>query len=548
MNSIIPEKVLFAFDRASVRSYDHDGRLHLTLCHISKSNVCPYLGKEIPNAEMLGLKPRTVYQLLRDPDELAKAVKTLNNIQLLIKHDPVSAEDPKKDLVIGSTGTDAVWNDPYLDNSLVVWDQDGIDGIEDDTQKELSAGYYYTADMTPGIYEGVAYDGVMRNIRFNHVALVVEGRAGDDVIVGDSMESLNMNRKTLLSRKAAMAKGAIVVCLSPRLAQDAKIDLNSILTGITPANWGASKKKVVAWLGKLPAKTFKDKPAMDAGIQDVMKLLDSLDGENPDGGTPDDSLSGNQDSTLDGTLLTKGTGMDDEPDESLEGALAPNGTGMSDDPADPSSAITALLQGKVDDDTLQQVLQLMQGTSAKDETDEFMDKLTGKKKVPVANSGGVEAGEGNDAGMNGPESAQVGKGAPLDLPAKPVTSSGGKIQESPKVNQQGMDAAIQKAKKETKLEVTKQLRDIAEAEKAVKPLIGEVIAQDSAEAVYRLALDHFEVDVEGVHPSAYKAMVSLLAKTTEEKKKPQLKMAHDSKNVVKFAERFPTAGKVRQLG
>ena len=545
MNSIIPEKVLFAFDIASVRSYDHDGRLHLTLCHISKSNVCPYLGKEIPNAEMLGLKPRTVYQLLRDPDELVKAVKTLNNIQLLIKHDPVSAEDPKKDLVIGSTGTDAVWNDPYLDNSLVVWDQDSIDGIEDDTQKELSAGYYYTADMTPGIYEGVAYDGVMRNIRFNHVALVVEGRAGDDVIVGDSMELITMNRKTLLSRRAAMAKGAIAVCLSPRLAQDAKIDLNSILTGITPANWGASKKKVVAWLGKLPAKTFKDKPAMDAGIQDVVKLLDSLDGEEL-GDQPNDSLNTDEDKTLDGTLVTKGTGMDDDP------ASADPAAGMSDDPADSTAALSALLQGKVDDETLAQVMELFSGNSAKDETDEFMDKLTGKKKLPVSNSGAGEAGDGEpteiSTGTENAQTPQVGKGAPLNLPAQPVTSSGGKTQESPKVNQQAMDAAIQKAKKETKLEVTKQLRDIAEAEKAVKPLIGDVIAQDSAEAVYRLALDHFDVDVEGVHPSAFKAMVALLAKTTQEKKKPQLKLAHDSKTVVNFTTRFPTAGKVMQLG
>jgi len=537
--------MVLAFDRASVRSFDTNGFLHIEKAHISKANVCPYLGSEIPNADELGLKPKQVYQLLRDPDELAKAARTSNNLQLLIKHKPVSPTDQKKDLIVGSTGTNALWSDPYVDNSLVVWDQDAIDGIEDDTQKELSAGYYYTADMTPGIYEGVAYDGVMRNIRFNHVALVVEGRAGDDVVVGDSMESLTMNRKILLSRKAAMAKGAIAVCLSPRLAQDAKLELNQILAGVTPKNWGASKKKIAVWLSKQPAKLFKDQPAMDAGINDVVKLLDSLDGEEL-GDKPDDNVgtdTDNPDNNLDGEKADTSTGMDDDPDNQLDGEQDQSGTGMD----DPMDAVGELLKGKVDDETLAHVMQLIQGgkgatDSEDDETDEFMKKLQGKKKE------GEEDEGADDAGMNGAESTQVGKGAPLDLPAKPATS-GGKTQESPKVNQAAMDAAIQKAKKETRQETIKQMRDIAEAEKAVKPFIGEVkIAQDTAADVYRLALDHAGVDLEGVPPSAFKAMVGLLQKPGETSLPKERKMAHDTKRVTDFNTRFPNAGKVMQLG
>jgi hypothetical protein len=40
--------------------------------------------------------------------------------------------------------------------------------------------------MTGGIFDGKSYDGVMRNIKGNHVALVPEGRAGHDVKVADS--------------------------------------------------------------------------------------------------------------------------------------------------------------------------------------------------------------------------------------------------------------------------------------------------------------------------------------------------------------------------
>ena len=44
-----------AFDRASVRTIDVDGRLHVAMSNISKATVNPYYGREIPNAAALGL-------------------------------------------------------------------------------------------------------------------------------------------------------------------------------------------------------------------------------------------------------------------------------------------------------------------------------------------------------------------------------------------------------------------------------------------------------------------------------------------------------------
>lgn len=175
-----------ALDRASVRYIDEDGRLHVRTSHISKANVCPYRGSEIPDAEQLGLDPKQVYYLLRDPEELAKAAPTFNNLPLLDVHKPHTAMDHDDSLVVGSTGTDATFRPPYLDNSLVVWKQTAIDGIMSQEQRELSSAYRYRADMVPGSYEGSAYHGVMRDIRGNHVAIVSSGRAGSDVVVGDS--------------------------------------------------------------------------------------------------------------------------------------------------------------------------------------------------------------------------------------------------------------------------------------------------------------------------------------------------------------------------
>jgi len=175
-----------AFDRASVRSMDTDGRLHVEISNISKAAINPYYGQEIPGWKQLGLSPERIYLLLRDPDEMSRAASTFNNIPLLSKHIQVSAIDPQKEFVIGATGTDAVFDHPYLKNSLAVWDAIAIALIKSDQQKEISSAYHYRADMTPGIFEGTQYDGVMRDIRGNHVALVESGRAGPDVVVGDS--------------------------------------------------------------------------------------------------------------------------------------------------------------------------------------------------------------------------------------------------------------------------------------------------------------------------------------------------------------------------
>src|ERR1019366_8650957 len=112
--------ITLAFDR-SERFKDGDGNLHVATTNISKATVNGYRGSEIPDYEMLGLEPDRVYQLLRDPEELAKAAPTFNNLRLLSKHVAVSADDPKENLVAGSTGTDARYEAPYLKKPLVAW-------------------------------------------------------------------------------------------------------------------------------------------------------------------------------------------------------------------------------------------------------------------------------------------------------------------------------------------------------------------------------------------------------------------------------------------
>ncbi|MFP2377758.1 DUF2213 domain-containing protein [Enterobacter ludwigii] len=205
----------FAFDRASVRTYDADGKLHVELTPISKANVCVYYGREIPGCDELGLIPDKAYRLLRDPEELRKAADTFNNQPLLNTHIAVSVLDPPKEAIIGSTGESAEFDGTYLKNSLVIWDVNSIIGVENKQQREISSSYRYRLDMTPGEYEGEAYDGVMRDIVCNHVAIVPSGRAGPDVFVYDSQPT---GLKLMSKIKSLMT------LIRPLLANDEKAD------------------------------------------------------------------------------------------------------------------------------------------------------------------------------------------------------------------------------------------------------------------------------------------------------------------------------------
>lgn len=211
-----------AFDKASARTIDKDGRMHVSRSNISKANVCPYMGKEIPGWQSLGLDADKIYRLYRDPQELAKGAATFNNLPILLDHTYVSAEKPEKERVIGSM-SGVEFGDPYLAADLCFWDKAVIDAINEEAIEELSSAYHYKADMTPGTTpEGEAFDGVMRDIVGNHLALVERGRAGSDVIVADS-DPFFKKESAMKQTKLGKALMVTLSAASPKIAQDSAL-------------------------------------------------------------------------------------------------------------------------------------------------------------------------------------------------------------------------------------------------------------------------------------------------------------------------------------
>ncbi len=381
-----------AFDRASVRSFDKVGRLQVTKSNISKANVCPYFGREIPNHEALGLYPDKIYRLWRHPDELKKAAATFNNIPLLNIHIPDFPGDPPRESRVGVTHSSAEFDGTYLTNGLSVWDNSAIAGIETEEQEELSSSYQYVADMTSGTTpSGEVYDGIMRDIVGNHVALVETGRAGSDVLVADSLPP---ELKHMSKRKAA----AIRATLKPLLAQDADLE---------------------------------------AEVRKALLALDEADKEDEKDKKP----------------------AEDEEDDDLD--------------------------------------------EKKKKAAEDADEDEDEKKKKTADDEDDEEDKKDE-----------------------------------KVSKTAMDSAIRLAADSATKKAAQNFRAVREAEQAVRPLIGDVVAMDSAEEVYRTALEQADVDITGVHPSAFPAMVKM-AISQKENKRPVI--AQDAASISDFEKDFPQA-------
>ena len=218
------ERLKIAMDR-SMRSVDGNGHLLVERTIISKASINPYRGKDIPDSDALGLDPEKIYYLLRDKQELKKAVDngTFDGIQLLKRHVPVSADDPETDSIVG-TIYDVAMDGDDVTASLRVTDQKAIDLIESKKMQELSSGYAYTADMTSGTHNGEQFDGIMRNIHGNHVAIVERGRIGRDAIIAD--EDNIVSDKELKLKKGALSRIQEKHGLDPETLRKAKLALD----------------------------------------------------------------------------------------------------------------------------------------------------------------------------------------------------------------------------------------------------------------------------------------------------------------------------------
>jgi hypothetical protein len=163
-----------AYDR---RFLSADGYLSVDPTVIMASGVRVYDGDEI------GQDPRKRYRVWVSPRALRCAADSFKGVPLLDQHRASTADDHPFDAVIGVVNG-VKFDGEKLVGSVAIWPRRSVISAQAGLTPALSAGYNVRVEMTPGTTPaGERYDGVLREIRANHVALVNESRGGDAVLL-----------------------------------------------------------------------------------------------------------------------------------------------------------------------------------------------------------------------------------------------------------------------------------------------------------------------------------------------------------------------------
>lgn len=456
--------------QTSMREFDDNGYLHVKLTPISKACVNPYLGREIPDYEDLGLEPERIYYALRDPKELEKAVKTFNGLPLLMEHHQIDAETQPKEFIVGSTGTDATFEAPYLKNSLTVTDAEAIKAIEDGSAKEISCAYRFTPDFTEGEYDidgqKIHYDFVMRDISGNHVALVQEGRAGHDVAVADQKPEEIKRSEELMSKKRII---------------EFKKQRNNL---VNDANLGIEASEVLS-----------------AGFQKALNAIEAqVEGYDP----REVGLDIDANATVDEIINKFMPGLDEETRTTYKGVLEK----LKGDTPEAADAC-----GGKDEDIPAQETKPAEPPTPPAKDDDWLDEKMKDPSFREAFEMGIKYGEKREkADPEKIDREHESEGMKKALGEDSLKKLKEKIVADTKA----------KAIAETKA----HYRSLNKAANKVKPLVGEItdpLAFDSANDIYAFALRSSGKNPENYNAAAYEGMVDMLLEVT-----PTYTMAHDS--------------------
>jgi uncharacterized protein len=159
-------------------------------------------GIQVYSARELGLdggdKP---IRLMRTAEEVAKAIASFESRTVTDDH-PLRDVDPTTwSLVAKGDVRDVAMSGEFMASTIIVRDGPMIDKVRDG-KAELSCGYSFDLDLTPGVDStGARFDGYQRNITGNHVAIVDAGRAGSQVRIADRDPNRSRTMKTRISTK-----------------------------------------------------------------------------------------------------------------------------------------------------------------------------------------------------------------------------------------------------------------------------------------------------------------------------------------------------------
>lgn len=167
-------------DSKSSRYFDENGYLVVKDNKIAKAGVFDYLGREISDK----LPDGEIYKVYRPWEELEKTAKDFEGMPVKFGHEWV--EPAKRDVKIGAVSGEVRLEEPYLVADIKIYDKGAIEAITGEGIVELSPGYIAKYMNEDGEHNGEKYDFTQRDIKYNHLAIVENGRSGKDVKISDN--------------------------------------------------------------------------------------------------------------------------------------------------------------------------------------------------------------------------------------------------------------------------------------------------------------------------------------------------------------------------
>ena len=184
------------FKMETHQNEDENGFLEIKNTNLSKVGVFEYLGRSIDdgnsffaNGQRMNLNPDQIYYIYRPQEEL-------NNQECIESFEMKPFINEHPNLLLGKDGIPAEnkgiegavknihFENGYLKGDIYVYSDRSIEDIKSG-KRDISVGYRCNYESINGIYNGIKYDMIQKDIRGNHIALVEEGRCGSDVAIFD---------------------------------------------------------------------------------------------------------------------------------------------------------------------------------------------------------------------------------------------------------------------------------------------------------------------------------------------------------------------------
>lgn len=198
----------------SKRDIDDNGWMLVRDNPLTKVGIYPYMGHELG---LTGDDANKIFRAYRPAEELQdpETIESAKLMPFIDDHEwlGINATPAEKKGMQGVVGENVFYDDPYLRGNIRIHSAAAQALISSKKKIELSPAYRCQQDWTPGDFNGEGYDFVQRKIRFNHLALVEEGRTGADVSVQDrsvitldTSEFITMDLDAILAAIAEMSE------------------------------------------------------------------------------------------------------------------------------------------------------------------------------------------------------------------------------------------------------------------------------------------------------------------------------------------------------